>query len=222
MLTHKMFWSVLVLVAGITPVLSQDALDPAIAAVPVCPRVCGGGAYPAYAPAEVAFPGGVIGLPDIPYGAGSPGVRPLTSDLYLPPQGYREPRPFLVYIHGGSWSGGGPRTTGAYENWPGVLAFMASKGYVVASVSYRLTREARFPAAIQDVKAAIRFLRMNASKYNIDKSRGATLGVSAGGQLASLAAVSCGAASGARHPRRGARRKCRPRSRSGRSEPRSR
>ena len=184
----------LLCLGSVSSSLGQTSDAVAVAATPICPRVCGGNTYPEYAPPRVSFPGGVTGLPDVAYGAGSAGVRPLTLDLYLPPASFTGPRPFLVYIHGGGWGGGGSRSTGAYENWPGVLALFASRGYVVASVVYRLTGEAPFPAAIQDVKAAIRFLRTSADKYNIDKNRGATLGVSAGGQLSSLAAVSCGVA----------------------------
>jgi acetyl esterase/lipase len=65
---------------------------------------------------------------------------------------------------------------------------------VVASVEYRLSGEARFPAAIQDIKASIRWLRSHGSEYGIDKSRAVVWGGSAGGQLAALAAVSCGVA----------------------------
>jgi acetyl esterase/lipase len=113
-------------------------------------------------------------------------------DLYLPPPSVRGPRPFVVYTHGGGWSGGSKRTTGAFSNWPGVLASLAAKGYVVASLDYRLSADEAFPAAIHDVKAAIRFLRANADKYNIDKARALTWGPSAGAHLAALAATSCG------------------------------
>jgi len=82
----------------------------------------------------------------------------------------------------------------AFEDWPGVLASLAAKGYVVASVEYRLSGEAPFPAAIQDIKAAIRWLRASAPQYGIDPAARGRLGGSAGGQLAALAATSCGAA----------------------------
>jgi len=85
------------------------------------------------------------------------------------------------------------RTTGAFSNWPGVLAALSAKGYVVASLDYRLLGDEIAPAAIQDTKAAIRFLRANAVRYNVDKNRGLTWGPSAGGQLAALAGTSCGA-----------------------------
>ncbi len=142
---------------------------------------------------NVSFPGGVTGIPDLTYYSVS-GYRAMRMDLYLPPASFDTPRPFIVYTHGGGWSGGNKRTTGAFSNWPGVLASLAAKGYVVASLDYRLSSDETFPAAIQDVKAAIRFLRANADKYNIDKTRALTWGPSAGGQLSALAGTSCGAA----------------------------
>jgi acetyl esterase/lipase len=152
---------------------------------------------------HVSFPGGVTGIPDLVYYTVS-GYRAVRMDLYLPPPSFRGPRPFVVYTHGGGWSGGSKRTTGAFSNWPGVLASLAAKGYVVASLDYRLSADEAFPAAIHDVKAAIRFLRANADKYNIDKTRALTWGPSAGAHLAALAATSCGAAA-LSPPARGAR-----------------
>ncbi len=146
-----------------------------------------------YPERKVAFPGGVTGLPDLTYET-IPGYRPLKLDLYLPPPSFAGPRPLVIYIHGGGWSNGIPRTAGTFANFPDVLASFAARGYVTASVSYRFQNEAPFPAAIQDVKAAIRWLRSNAEKYNIDPNRVIAWGSSAGGQLAALAAVSCGVA----------------------------
>ena len=90
--------------------------------------------------------------------------------------------------------GGDKRLILPFADWPGVLASLAARGYVVASINYRLSGEARFPAQAQDVKAAVRWLRLNAVKYAIDPDRAVTWGQSAGGHLASLAAVSCGVA----------------------------
>ena len=146
-----------------------------------------------YPERKVAFPGGVTGLPDLTYETLS-GYRPMKLDLYLPPASFAGPRPFVIYIHGGGWANGIPRTAAVFANWPDVLASFAARGYVTASVSYRFQNEAPFPAAIQDVKAAIRWLHSNAENYNIDTTRGMTWGSSAGGQLAALAAVSCGVA----------------------------
>jgi acetyl esterase/lipase len=148
-----------------------------------------------FAVTRVDFPDGVIGMPDVTY-ATLPGYRPMKLDLFLPPDSFssKGPRPVVVYIHGGGWVAGGPRRSAAYKDWPRVLASLAGQGYVVASVAYRFAKEAPFPAAIQDVKTAIRWLRANAEDYDIDKNRFVTWGQSAGGQLASLAAVSCGVA----------------------------
>lgn len=140
-----------------------------------------------------SYPGGVTGLPDQSYQT-LPGYRPMKLDLFLPPQSFAGPRPLVVYVHGGGWMAGGPRRSAAYTDWPRVLASLAAKGYVVASVGYRFAREAPFPAAAQDVKAALRWLRANAGTYRIDPVRGAIWGQSAGGHLASLVGLSCGAA----------------------------
>ncbi|MEG3147106.1 alpha/beta hydrolase [Sphingomonas sp. RT2P30] len=145
---------------------------------------------------KVDFAAGVTGYPDLTYQT-LPGYRPLKLDLFLPPKSFAAagPRPLIVYIHGGGWMAGGPRRSAAYSDWPKVLAMLAARGYVVASVSYRFSREAPFPAAIQDVKAGIRWLRARAATYNIDPKRAAIWGQSAGGHLAALAGVSCNVAS---------------------------
>lgn len=139
------------------------------------------------------FPGGVVGLADLTYAA-IPGFRPLRLDLYLAPDGTNTAHPLVIFVHGGGWQSGHTRHSGAFADWPGVLASLAAKGYVVASVEYRLSGEARFPGAIQDVKSAVRWLRTHASEYGIDPARAVIWGGSAGGQLAALAATSCGVA----------------------------
>lgn len=147
-----------------------------------------------YPPRGVTFAHGVTGLPDVVY-ANPSGYRPLTLDLYLPPQSRRAPAagfPLVVYMHGGGWMAGHARHSGAFANFPAVLAALAAKGYVVASINYRLSGEAAFPAAVIDVKTAIRWLRSRAAEYRIDPARAATWGSSAGGQLAGLVAVTCG------------------------------
>jgi acetyl esterase/lipase len=166
--------------------LPQAVLD----AIPTSSQAVLGDHYPTV---RVRFPDGVVGYPNLTY-ASIPGYRPLHLDLYEPP-GPRTARPLIVYIHGGGWAFGQPRQSGAFSNWPGVLALMASRGYAVASVEYRLSSEAPFPAAIQDVKAAIRWLRANARQYGIDPRHVGVWGGSAGGHLAALDAVTCGIAS---------------------------
>jgi acetyl esterase/lipase len=118
------------------------------------------------------------------------GYRPVTLDLYRVDTA--EPRPLVIYVHGGAWMIGNPRELGAFNDVPSVLAGLSARGYVVASLEYRLAGEAPFPAAIDDVRSAIRFLRAHAEEYGIDKDRVAIWGASAGAQLASLAALDCG------------------------------
>ncbi|MFH1032144.1 MAG: alpha/beta hydrolase [Chloroflexota bacterium] len=96
-----------------------------------------------------------------------------------------EPRPAIVYIHGGGWySGDKSRGAGQYD-----IPELVAHGYVVASVNYRLAPRYKFPAQIEDIKCAIRFLRANADKYGIDSLNIGVLGDSAGGHLAALAGV---------------------------------
>lgn len=87
--------------------------------------------------------------------------------------------------------GGNAHRSGPFVAFPGVLSSLEARGYVVASMEYRLSGEAQFPTQAQDVKAAIRWLRLNAAKYGIDRARAVTWGGSAGGHLSGLAAVSC-------------------------------
>jgi acetyl esterase/lipase len=139
------------------------------------------------------FPGGVTGLADVIFST-VPGYRPAVVDLYLPPKRVAsQPRPLIIYIHGGGWMGGHTRQSAAFSNFPQVLASLASEGFVVASLEYRLSGEAKFPAQLQDVRAAIRFLKTNAAKYGIDPTKVALWGGSAGGHLAALGGLSCGA-----------------------------
>lgn len=149
----------------------------------------------AFSASKIAFADGVTGYPDLTYQT-LPGYRPLKLDLFLPPERFAKmgPRPLVIYVHGGGWMGGGPRRSAAYQDWPKVLASLSAKGYVVASLAYRFSGEAPFPAAIQDVKAGIRWLRARAATYHIDPSRAAIWGQSAGGHLAALAGASCGVA----------------------------
>jgi len=90
----------------------------------------------------------------------------------------------VVYVHGGGWRGG------AKEDCP--ILSLVSAGYALASVDYRLTPQAPFPANVQDIKGAIRFLRAEASRLGIEGTRMAIVGSSAGGHLAALVGVSSG------------------------------
>jgi acetyl esterase/lipase len=135
------------------------------------------------------FDGGVTGLADVTFSV-LPGFRPLVLDLYLPPG--KATHPLVVYVHGGGWVGGNTRHSGALTDFPRALARLASEGFTVASVEYRLSGEAPFPAQLQDLRAALRYLRANAAKYRIEPDKVAIWGGSAGGHLSALAALSCG------------------------------
>jgi acetyl esterase/lipase len=142
-------------------------------------------------PQTVSFPGGVT-MTSMTYSV-LPGYRPLTVDIYRPAD--NQAHPGLVFFHGGSFVGGDTRFDPPFGNFPGVLAALAAHGYVVASADYRLANEAQFPAALQDVKTAIRFLRAHAQELNLDQAHIAAWGASAGGYLAVMAGVTCGVAS---------------------------
>lgn len=116
------------------------------------------------------------------------GYRPLKLDVYLPSAlKPAQSLPLVIWVHGGGWEIGNPRADWTYGDWTQVLARLSARGYVVAGVSYRLSLEAPFPAQIDDVRAAIRFMRDNAKLWGIDPSRVYIWGLSAGGHLASLA-----------------------------------
>lgn len=136
----------------------------------------------------VEFAKGVKAYRDVAYQQ-LPGYIPQIVDIYVPAG--KGPHPLVLYIHGGGWMAGHTRHSGALANFPAVLAELASEGFTVASVEYRLSGEARFPAQLQDVKAALRFLGAHAERYKIDPSRVAVWGGSAGGHLAALTAVTC-------------------------------
>lgn len=94
--------------------------------------------------------------------------------------------PAILDIHGGGWSGR------QVENDRPMMERLATRGFVTALVSYRLSTEARFPAALHDCKAALRHLRANAARYRIDPARIGCMGGSAGGHLSGLTAMTGG------------------------------
>ena len=96
-------------------------------------------------------------------------------DLYLPPG---TARPLIIYVHGGAFRAG--------DKSQGVPLEYLAQGYAVASVNYRLSGDAFFPAQIEDCKAAVRWLRANAAKYGLDPDRFAAFGTSAGGHLVAM------------------------------------
>lgn len=142
--------------------------------------------------AMVLLANGVREYRDLTYGM-LPGYRPLTLDLYLPPARSGSAKfPAVVWVHGGAWLFGAPRMNfPSFGSSEKMLADLSAHGYVVAAVAYRLSGEARFPAQIEDVKAAIRWLRLNADKVDTDSQHLGIWGESAGAQLAALAGTSC-------------------------------
>ncbi len=104
-------------------------------------------------------------------------------DLYLPDNA-TPPYPLIIWVHGGAWQVGDKSRAPA--------AILTARGYAVASINYRLSGEASFPAQIHDVKAAVRWLRANAETYQLDVENIGAWGASAGGHLVSLLGTSGG------------------------------
>lgn len=107
--------------------------------------------------------------------------RILNATIFRPKNPPADPLPAIVFIHGGGWRQG--------SHYNAFSAWMAERGYLVASIDYRLSKEAKWPAQIQDCKRGVRWLRANAEKYGVDPNRIGTWGSSAGGQLAACVAL---------------------------------
>ena len=111
------------------------------------------------------------------------GHRRHKLDLYYPADhDGKKALPLVIYVHGGGW-----------QKWSkdhvGLQTFLVEHGYAVASINYRLSQHAKFPAQLHDVKAAVRFLRANAEDYNLDADHFGAWGISAGGHLVGLLAT---------------------------------
>lgn len=109
------------------------------------------------------------------------GTTALKMDLYYPEE-QAAPAPVVVYVHGGGW------TAGDKSDGVGPIFFpeLQRRGYLVASINYRLAPTYKFPAQIEDVKCAVRSLRAGAATYNLDPERIGAMGASAGGHLVAL------------------------------------
>nr|WP_269320003.1 alpha/beta hydrolase [Arthrobacter sp. 9MFCol3.1] len=131
------------------------------------------------------------------------GAEPLLLDLYLPaaevhPAEGRTPKlfPAIVHFHGGGWRTGERSSLGPVLDGFGFSPFrrLTDAGFVVVSADYRLSTAARFPAQLEDAKAAVHWLRSHAQEYGVDPNRIYAWGDSAGGHLASLVGLTPGSA----------------------------
>ena len=172
---------------------SSAATPAASAAATSAPIEAAASAAPA---ATASTPAAASGMPARPSGGGGPAVAsgpaatyadvPYATvspsqilDIWIPTTG-GGPFPLVIFVHGGAFKMGDKAMEG------GNVAAALEAGYAAASLDYRLSGEAIFPAAVQDVKAAVRFLRANADKYGLDPDRFAAWGESAGGNLVAL------------------------------------
>jgi acetyl esterase/lipase len=129
-------------------------------------------------------PPDVLVVRDVEFG--KLGERALRMHLVRPTTPPKDPVPAVVYVYGGGWKAGS-RDAGIRP-----LTRLAQKGYFGASIEYRLSQEAKFPAQIEDCKCAVRFLRAKSKEYGIDPDRIGVWGPSAGGHLAALLGTSGG------------------------------
>jgi acetyl esterase/lipase len=124
---------------------------------------------------QVQIPDSVTVVKDVEYARA--GAKPLLLDLYLPRES-RGALPVVVWVHGGGWK------NGSKSRCPAV--WLVDHGFAVASINYRLTDEAQWPAQIDDCRAAVRWLRETAGKYSLEGDQIAAWGSSAGGHLVAL------------------------------------
>lgn len=110
------------------------------------------------------------------------GERSLKLDLYVPPHAKAARVPLVIWVHGGAWR------SGSKDGTPG--AGLLQRGIAVASIAYRFSNEATFPAQIHDCKAAVRWLRAHAGDYDLDGERFGAWGASSGGHLVALLGTS--------------------------------
>lgn len=146
--------------------------------------------YPIAVPAKDSLPENVMAERNIVYATllNTPfGKRDLHLDVFRPKEEGKHP--VLIMVHGGGW-----RSGTRFMQVP-MAQMLAAKGFVTVPVEYQLSMEAKYPNAVFNIKAAIRWVKANAAKYNIDTTKVAISGCSAGGQLASLVGLANGVAS---------------------------
>ncbi len=131
------------------------------------------------------FPVGTIFHQNIPYAGDT--LKKHLLDIYLPPN-TKSKVPLVIWVHGGGWMHNDKYADMSYMG--NTIKAIIENGYALASIDYRQSTQAIFPAQILDCNQAVEFLSKNASQYNIDKDRFILFGFSAGGHLASLQALS--------------------------------
>lgn len=136
-------------------------------------------------PAKDVFSPGTVLYGNIPYAGDT--LKKHLLDIYLPPSG-KGSYPVVIWVHGGAWMSNDKYADMGYMK--NTLKGFIDSGYAVASIDYRWSTMAVFPAQIQDCNQAVEFLYQNAGKYKLDKDRFALIGFSAGGHLGSLLGLS--------------------------------
>ena len=132
---------------------------------------------------ESADPPDITILHDLPYREGTSQAWRL--DLAMKKEQATKPRAGIVVIHGGGWIEGDKSSFASKKHGvPGNIVEFAELGFVAVTINYRMSKEAPFPAALEDCKAAVRWLRAHAKEYNLDKDHIGAYGNSAGGHLA--------------------------------------
>lgn len=124
-------------------------------------------------------------IPDVRYGTG--GNEPLLLDILRPNPPPAAPMPAAIYIHGGGWQSGTRKPPA--NGLPHRNATLVAHGFFTVSISYRLSTVAKWPAALHDGKAAVRWLRAHTDEYGVDPERIGVWGHSAGGHLAAMLAL---------------------------------
>ncbi len=127
------------------------------------------------------IPPGIVAQTGVVFGKG--GDKALQLDLYAPAAPGGGPFPGVIVIHGGGWANGNR------QSFRAMAQRLATQGFVAATIDYRLSGEAQFPAAVEDCKAAVRWMRANATRLRVDPGRIGAVGGSAGGHLAAMVAL---------------------------------
>ena len=170
------------------PIMVMFVVHSSWAQTIVIPRDTSFTVQSAYEKSREQYPFIEIARPELPEGVHvrknvvyrTLGERQLHLDIFYPAGGGKQRYPGVLLIHGGGWR------SGSKEHTIPMAQQLAAHGFVAAAVEYRLSLEAPYPAAMHDVKAAIRWLRAHADKYSLDTSKVASYGCSSGGQMAAL------------------------------------